>query len=517
MNLHVPQSTQAQTECRTILHIKNNAVNGGMNCAVFGAVQDTMCGLNLMTRADAMVPIELLMDCAMHHRYNYRDLHEIMPPHDPDGKRPSLVPAWWALDLLFPRDFCYTCDGVLIVDGRIQPGSAPFTSKHAGSGSTSINYVLAIDYGMDKSVEWLSDAGRTAYVFITQWQGFSVSLSDMHTPGNVARDAQERIRNACSAAELRNTDREQMESLSGAMQAATEALDRTSFANPQNALHTMIVSGAKGSRLNAQQLMIAVGQQVIGSGRPPLDGNGRTLSCFRPGGLDSRNTQSRGMICQSYCHALGPVENYFHSAAARKGLAETVRDCAVAQLATLHCVCVFCVCCPRILVPAKSGATVAQLRNIMCACLCVFVRGCLCVFVCACLFVRVCACAPNAVVRYQQDGLLAAQVGKDARGRHCAVRRHCAEQPESHSRIALLGRHVSDLSGKVYSKTLACAQPRPGCRSASVSHRANSHNADTAPRRRSACTVQHGALLGPVHFQGRAAKRSFCRAGQLGR
>ena len=327
MNLHVNQSTQAQTECRKMLHIKNNAVNGGTNCAVFGAVQDTMCGLNLMTRADAMVSVELLMDCAMHHRYNWRELYEVLPPTygQAGGDTPELVPAWWALDMLFPRDFCYTCDGVVIVDGRIQPGRAPFTSKHAGKGSSSINYVLAIDYSNATSVEWLSDAGRTAYVFMTQWQGFSVSLSDMHINQDVAGDAQARIQEACKAAELRDTDREQMESLSGAMQAASEALDQTPFANPHNALHTMIVSGAKGSRLNAQQLMVAVGQQVIGSGRPPLDGNGRTLSCFRPAGKDSRNAQSRGMICQSYCHALRPVENFFHSAAARKGLAETVR------------------------------------------------------------------------------------------------------------------------------------------------------------------------------------------------
>jgi DNA-directed RNA polymerase beta' subunit len=336
MNLHVNQSTQAQTECRKILHIRNNAVNGGMNCAVFSAVQDTMCGLNLMTRPDAMVSVELLMDCAMHQRYNWRELHEILDDQPSSTEKSTekstnksmmkrLVPAWWALDMLFPRDFCYSCDGVVIVDGRIQPGSAPFTSKHAGKGSSSINYVLAIDYDNATSVEWLSDAGRTAYVYMTQWHGFSVSLSDMHISEAVAREAQQRIQNACEAAERRDTDREQLESLSAAMQAASAALDQTSFANPDNALHTMIVSGAKGSRLNAQQLMVAVGQQVIGSDRPPLDGNGRTLSCFRPGGLDSRNAQSRGMISQSYCHALGPVENFFHSAAARKGLAETVR------------------------------------------------------------------------------------------------------------------------------------------------------------------------------------------------
>ena len=347
MNLHVAQSTQAQAECRQILHIKNNAVNGGTNKAVFGAVQDTMCGLNLMTRPDAMVPVELLMDCAMYQRYNYRELHEILPPKE---TRASLVPAWWALDLIFPRDFCYHCDGVVIVDGRIQPGSAPFTSKHAGNGSGSINYVLSIDYGNAASVEWLSDAGRTAYIALTQWHGFSVSLSDMHISEAVTREAQANIRAACDDAETRGTDREQLESLSSAMLAASEALDRTAFTHPDNALHTMITSGAKGSRLNAQQLMVAVGQQVIGSGRPPLDSNGRTMSCFRPGGIDARNTQGRGMICQSYCHALGPVENFFHSAAARKGLAETVRVLRV----FVFCVCVFSSCtwiafCKRLL------------------------------------------------------------------------------------------------------------------------------------------------------------------------
>ena len=323
MNMHVPQSTPAEAECRYLLHVNHNVVDGGTNKAVFGAVHDTMTGAYLMTLPDALVPIELLLDTAMQQKYNHREVYEVLPSSKlaPGTK----VPAWWAIDVLFPRDFCYDHDGVNIVDGRIQPGSGPFTKKHAGNGSSSIGFVLALDYGNSVSVEWLSDLGRTAYVFMTQHYGLSVSLSDMDIPDDVLAAAHARIDAACDAAATRVTERDQLESISGAMLSASAALEKTGYMDTRNGMHVMVGSGAKGSRLNVQQLMVAVGQQVIGSSRPLLNGDGRTMSCFRPR-VDATNAQCRGMIKQSYCFGLGPIEHFFHASAARKGLSETVRD-----------------------------------------------------------------------------------------------------------------------------------------------------------------------------------------------
>jgi hypothetical protein len=320
MNMHMMQSKGAQAEGRYLMHVRNNAVTGSTNEAVFGCVQDTMIGIYLMTHEHMMMPAEVLMDITMLQRYARRELSEIMPPCAPD----TLVPSRWAIDLLFPRDFHYEQGGVKIVDGRIQPGSGPFNKRHAGTGSSSINFLMALDYSNETSLEWLSDVGRTAFLFLTQYYGFSISLSDMTIDPQTLARAQTQILAACDEAGKQREEKAQLEVLSEAMQVASDAVDQSDFARPLNSLRVLVESGAKGSRLNAQQLIVSVGQQIIGTGRPPLDGNGRTLSCYPPHAA-ARDAEARGFIPESYVTGLRPKGHFVHAEAARKGLTDTVR------------------------------------------------------------------------------------------------------------------------------------------------------------------------------------------------
>lgn len=157
---------------------------------------------------------------------------------------------------------------------------------------------------------------------MTQYYGFSIGISDMAISEDALNSVQDEIDDACDLAEKQDTERQQLAALSGAMRAASDAVDDSAFAKPFNALRVMIESGAKGSRLNAQQLIVAVGQQIIGSGRPVRDGNERTISCMRQN-VDMRDPEGNGMIKESYSKGLPPKAHFFHATAGRKGLADT--------------------------------------------------------------------------------------------------------------------------------------------------------------------------------------------------
>lgn len=155
MNIHNQQSAAGNADARYLLNVKHNVVTGSTNQAVFGGIQDTMCAVRLLTQMD--IPFEVLLDISVIQKYNYKEIYELVP----EPEEGLMVPGRYALDLLFPREFHYHEAGVTIVNGRITEDSVPMGKKHAGAGCKSINFYMALDYGNDASINWLSDVGRT--------------------------------------------------------------------------------------------------------------------------------------------------------------------------------------------------------------------------------------------------------------------------------------------------------------------------------------------------------------------
>ncbi|KAK3109581.1 hypothetical protein LTR53_017016 [Teratosphaeriaceae sp. CCFEE 6253] len=82
----------------------------------------------------------------------------------------------------------------------------------------------------------------------------------------------------------------------------------------------MTASGAKGSKVNANQISCNLGQQILEGRRVPVMVSGKTLPCFRP--FES-SVRAGGYVVDRFLTGVRPQEFFFHAMAGREGLIDT--------------------------------------------------------------------------------------------------------------------------------------------------------------------------------------------------
>ena len=89
---------------------------------------------------------------------------------------------------------------------------------------------------------------------------------------------------------------------------------------PRNQMQTMTLSGAKGSKVNANLISCNLGQQVLEGRRVPLMASGKTLPSFKP---FETHVRAGGYISDRFLTGIKPQEYFFHAMAGREGLIDT--------------------------------------------------------------------------------------------------------------------------------------------------------------------------------------------------
>ncbi|TKA83109.1 hypothetical protein B0A55_00885 [Friedmanniomyces simplex] len=89
---------------------------------------------------------------------------------------------------------------------------------------------------------------------------------------------------------------------------------------PKNQMQTMTSSGAKGSKVNANQISCNLGQQILEGRRVPVMVSGKTLPCFKP--FES-SVRAGGYVVDRFLTGVRPQEYFFHAMAGREGLIDT--------------------------------------------------------------------------------------------------------------------------------------------------------------------------------------------------
>ncbi|TIC01852.1 beta and beta-prime subunits of DNA dependent RNA-polymerase [Wallemia mellicola] len=89
---------------------------------------------------------------------------------------------------------------------------------------------------------------------------------------------------------------------------------------PTNHFQAMVLTGSKGSAVNASQISCLLGQQSLEGRRVPVMVSGKTLPCFKPFETDMR---AGGFVAQRFLTGIRPQEYYFHCMAGREGLIDT--------------------------------------------------------------------------------------------------------------------------------------------------------------------------------------------------
>jgi DNA-directed RNA polymerase subunit A' len=348
MNLHIPQSKEAQTEARLLMQVQDQILSPRYGAPIIGATKDFITGAYLLTREQTMLSAD--------------EVGKLLAATDYVGPEPEPVvmdpePLWSGKDifsLYLPEDFnfvtranicrhCETCEReecqydayVIIRGGKLLSGVIDKNTIGAERAETIFHRVIK-DYGTDQGHDFLNSVTRLINEFLSI-KGFTFSVDELtigsSEKSEISRVMKKMERNVDKLIDDLNTG--ELERLPGqslretfeiqVMNELAKARDRAgetveSGLEMDNAGIIMTRSGARGSSLNIGQMMGSVGQQAIRGKRIMRGYTNRTLPHYNE---HDPTPEARGFVYNCYRDGLTPIEFFFHAMGGREGLVDT--------------------------------------------------------------------------------------------------------------------------------------------------------------------------------------------------
>ena len=348
MNLHVPQSEEAQSEARLLMQVQDHILSPRFGGPIIGAIRDFITAAFLLTRKSTLL--------------NKKEVCELLAAAGYDGPLPEPAvkepkPLWTGkqiFSLFLPKDFNYTlkasicrnCDKclkdecpydayVVIKNGVLVKGVIDKNSIGAEK-SESILHRIIKDYGTEAGRRFLNQVSHLLTRFISM-RGFTYSFDEL----DLSAEARRKIRQIVRKSERRIDALTKalrdgtLEKLPGqtlldsfelyVMNELAEAREKAGRVaeedlNISNSGIIMTKTGARGSTLNIGQMTAILGQQSIRGKRVIRGYLERALPHFEIG---DPSPKARGFVYSSYRDGLDPIEFFFHAMGGREGLVDT--------------------------------------------------------------------------------------------------------------------------------------------------------------------------------------------------
>uniref|UniRef100_A0A1I8H8Q8 DNA-directed RNA polymerase subunit n=1 Tax=Macrostomum lignano TaxID=282301 RepID=A0A1I8H8Q8_9PLAT len=350
MNLHMPQSLETKAEIAQLATVPRMIITPQSNRPVMGIVQDTLTAVRKMTKRDVFITRAEMMNLLMY-----------LPSWDGRMPNPAILkpqPLWTGKQLFSliipPRINCvrthfthpdeedngpykWISPGdtkVLVEDGQLLSGI--LCKKSLGASAGSLVHIVALECSH-------MDAGRfygEIQTVVNNWlliEGHTIGIGDTIADNKTYSDIRETIKKAKENVEdvinqahhdeltptpgntLRQTFENMVNKILNDAREKTGSCAQKSLSEFNN-FNAMVVSGAKGSKINISQVIACVGQQNVEGKRIPFGFCHRTLPHFIK---DDYGPESRGFVENSYLAGLTPTEFYFHAMGGREGLIDT--------------------------------------------------------------------------------------------------------------------------------------------------------------------------------------------------
>lgn len=346
MNMHVPQSIESMTELKYLASVPLQIVSPRSNKPVIGIVQDTLLGVNRLSK-EKKINMKELMNLMMWNK-NY----------DGDLPKPKIVSSkkencdYWSgnqiLSLILPevnvnmgnKSFDEEKEGkasdnyVKIVNGKIKQGI--LDKDIFNKCSRGLVHIIFNDYGHIESKNFLDNVNNlvTNYLLLS---GFSVGISDLIAKGNIKKEVnsailtqKEKVEEVIKHVHLNifenltgKSNKEEFEQrVNNILRNATKIggnIGLTSLSS-DNRMTNMVKAGSKGSDINIAQMIACLGQQSVDGKRVPYGFTDRTLPHFHK---YNDGPEARGFVENSFMDGLTPQEFFFHAMGGREGLIDT--------------------------------------------------------------------------------------------------------------------------------------------------------------------------------------------------
>ncbi|RJS84018.1 DNA-directed RNA polymerase subunit A', partial [Candidatus Bathyarchaeota archaeon] len=349
MNLHVPQSEEAQTEARLLMQVQDHILSPRFGGPIIGAIRDFITAAYLFTQKSNLLTKKEV--CELLTAAGYEG-----PLPEPEIKDPE--PRWTGkqiFSLFIPKGMNYTlkasvcrkCDVclkeecpydayVVIKNGKLVQGVIDKNAIGAEKSESLLHRIIK-DYGTQAGRDFLNGVSRLLTKFITM-RGFTYSYDELELSSEVKEkikkviyeDAEKRIQGFIEALEKGTLERLPGQSLIDSFeiyvmnelaQAEKEAWEMAdSDLDLSNAGIMMTRSGARGSIINIGQMTACLGQQSVRGKRIMRGYLERALPHFKIG--DS-SPKARGFVYSSFRDGLDPIEFFFHAMGGREGLVDT--------------------------------------------------------------------------------------------------------------------------------------------------------------------------------------------------
>ncbi len=340
MNMHMPQSDEAEAELRYIANVPNQIVSPGNNKPIISIFQDSMIGSFLFTEQGKEFTkkqaMNLLMKTNMYQSSdlfktskktytNFEILSQILPK----------ISLHFRTDLFKSDEDPKTSNRVLeIKNGEITRGQ--FDKGVLGSSSKGILHRALKDYNVLQCQYFIDNLQNIITEFM-KTEGFSVGISDLiaddttnqNIEGIISGKKKEVI-NLMDQIHLgifenktgkSNVDYFETQVNNILNKASMEAGNvGIGSLDKDNRFVSLVTSGSKGNKINISQMISCLGQQNVDGKRIPYGYTNRTLPHFKQ--FDD-TPKARGFVESSFIGGLTPDELFFHAMGGRIGLIDT--------------------------------------------------------------------------------------------------------------------------------------------------------------------------------------------------
>ncbi len=325
MNLHVPQTVEAQVEARELLAVKENIISPRHGQVLAGG-HDHVSGLALMTQENATFTkeetLKLLKSVNINRLPNGKDKKEY------HGREiiSEIIPDTITLEI--PSQLSEK--PVKIEKGQVKEG---IMDEKCFGGEGILTREIWDKEGSDRAEKFINDITRLTLESITM-KGYTISLEEYSLTEKGEKKRQETVDKGIGTAKefIKKYEEGKLEALPGKTERETleamimDQMEKINKKTWEIALKdlgmdnygvVMAKSGARGSWRNVTQMTCVVGQMGIRGERLERGYQGRVLPHFKKGDLSPR---VKGFIPSSFSKGLRPEEAYQQSMSGRDSL-----------------------------------------------------------------------------------------------------------------------------------------------------------------------------------------------------
>ena len=337
MNMHGPQSEEAQCELLGLAAVPKQIISPANNQSIVGIFQDSLLGCYRFTRKDVLFNERTAMNLLMYNKNIKLDIFKKGTVSSFDILSQALPPmnCKFPNKQFSPDDDKKTSNNIIeIINGKYVRGQ--IDKGVLGGKSTGMILSIFNDYDYKHATSFIDEVQAivTEYMKLSSYSvGINDLIADDETNTNIynavvnrkqeVRKLQNQVHYNVfenNSGKSNNIEFEtQVNSILNKAQEEAGKIGRKSL-NVDNRFVIMVKAGSKGNNINIVQMISCLGQQNVDGKRIPYGFDDRTLPHYTK--YDD-SPEARGFVENSFIQGLTPEELYFHAMGGRTGLIDT--------------------------------------------------------------------------------------------------------------------------------------------------------------------------------------------------